>query len=137
MWKEEAAEKAKFHYIYRYPEPIVEVQPEPPPEKDFWDAGIAEEQPVPELTPSPPRETQKREGCPVVSWSLEVDGETVAEAAKDNEASFCGGVCSTSCGVGEQPNANDNELLIFSVVISVAGVVEGAVRLRAASSRRT
>ena len=43
-----------------------------------------------------------------VSWCLEVDGESVAEAVVDNEASFCGGVCSASCGVGEQPNAKDD-----------------------------
>ena len=43
-----------------------------------------------------------------VSWSLEVDGETIAEVPKvGNFAKFCGGVCSTSCGVGEQPNAYD------------------------------
>jgi len=60
LWKNEVVEKAKFHYNYRYPEPIVEVQPEPPPEKDFWDAWIAEDQPVPEFTPSPLCETQKK-----------------------------------------------------------------------------
>jgi len=37
----EVVEKAKFYYNYRYPEPIFEVLPEPPPEKDFWDAWIA------------------------------------------------------------------------------------------------
>jgi len=60
LWKKEVVKKAKFHYNYRYLEPIVEVQPEPPPEKMFWNAWIAKEQPVPEVTPSPPRETQKR-----------------------------------------------------------------------------
>ena len=37
FWKKEVVEKVKFHYNYRYPEPIVKAQPEPPPELDFWD----------------------------------------------------------------------------------------------------
>ena len=44
------------------------------------------------------------------SWSLEIDtidGEIIAEAVKDEQASFCF-ACSTSCGVGEQPNTNDD-----------------------------
>jgi len=49
--------EVKFHYNYRYPEPIVEAQPaqlEPPPELDFWDDWIHKKQPVPEPTPPPP-----------------------------------------------------------------------------------
>jgi len=47
FWKKEVLEKVKFHYNYRYPEPIVEeqpAQPEPPPELDFWDDGIRKKQ---------------------------------------------------------------------------------------------
>ena len=55
----------KFHYNYRYPEPIAEAQPEqtePPPEWDFWDDWIRKKQPVsepPPPPPPPPRETPK------------------------------------------------------------------------------
>ena len=41
-----------------------------------------------------------------VSWSLEIDGETFAAGEDGEEARFCAGLCSTSCGVGEQPNGN-------------------------------
>jgi len=63
FWKKEVVEKVKFHYNYRYPEPIVEAQPEPPPELDFWDDWIRKKQSEPEPPPPPPpppRETPKR-----------------------------------------------------------------------------
>ena len=37
FWKKEVVEKVKFHYNYRYPEPIVEVELTPEPEKCKWD----------------------------------------------------------------------------------------------------
>jgi len=49
--------KAKFHYNYHYPEPITE---KPPPEKFKYDVWIAEKKPIPEITQSPPCETQKK-----------------------------------------------------------------------------
>jgi len=57
FWKQEVVKKAKFHYNYHYPEPITE---KPPPEKCKYDVWIVEKKPVPEITPSPPCETQKK-----------------------------------------------------------------------------
>jgi len=54
FWKKEVVEKVKFPYNYRYPDAIVDAQPEPPPELDFWDDWIRKKQPVPEPTPPPP-----------------------------------------------------------------------------------